>query len=118
MPERFHLTRYEDLHANIHGEFARLIRFFGLPDFGQDAVDDAISFGAFDNMRRLEETNALDGVWLKPPQDGDPEGFKLRRGVVGGYRHYLGGEDIAFLDDYLNTELDDFYTDYKKPGPI
>ena len=116
VPERFHLARYEDFHANTHGEFARLIRFFGLPEFGQDAMDDAVSIGAFDNMRRLEETNALNSMQLRPPPDGDPDGFKIRRGIVGGFRDYLSEEDIAFIDDYLRTELDDFYAEYKQPS--
>lgn len=116
VPERFHLVRYEDWHANNHGEFARLIRFFGLPDLGPDAMDDAISFASFNNMRRLEESNALNTVFLRQTREGDPEAFKVRRGVVGGYRDYLSDEDIAFIDDYLRTELDDFYADYKKPS--
>ncbi len=116
VPRGFHLIRYEGLSANTHGELARLIEFFGLPNLGPDAIDDAVSFSSFDNMRRLEETNALDHLALQPPRDGDPEGFKVRRGVVGGYWDYLSDDDIAFVDDYLGKELDDLYADYKKPS--
>ena len=69
-------------------------------------------------MRRLEESDSLNNVMLKPPPDGNPEGFKLRRGMVGGYRDYLTDDDIAFMDDYLRTGLDDLYADYKKPRSL
>lgn len=115
VPRQFHVVRYENLHADTHGEFARLIDFFGLADLGREAVDDAVSFGAFDNLHRLEETDELNSARLRGGAGRDPESFKVRRGVVGGYRDYLGGEDIAFIDDYLSKELDDFYADYKKP---
>ena len=116
VPQSFHLMRYEEIRADTPGEFSRLIAFFDLPDFGRDAVDDAVSFASFDNMRRLEETNALDNPMLQPRSGGDLERFKVRRGMVGGYRDYLTDDDIAFIDDYLMTELDDFYADYKKPS--
>ncbi len=115
VPERFQLLRYEDLHADARGEVTRLIAFFGLPDFGRGAIDDAVAFGDFNNMRQLEKTNQLGNIRLRPPPDGDPGGFKLHKGVVGGYRDYLSKEDVAYIDDYLHTELDDYFSDYKVP---
>ena len=114
VPKRFLLLRYEDFQANVRKEFVKLIKFLGLPDLGQAAIDDAVSFGSFDNLRRLEETNALKSFRLEPPKDGDREGYKIRRGVVGGYTDYLNEEDIAFIERFLDAELADDYMFYKR----
>jgi len=105
--------RYEDMHADPLDAFGRMIGFLDWPDHGDDALSAAISFGDFDNMRKLEQNNTLNNIRLKAPEDNNPEGFKVRRGKVGGYLDYFSEADIAFVNDYLKTELDDFYADYK-----
>ena len=113
MPAAFLLLRYETLQSNPLASFAALLRFLQLPDYGIDAVQDAVSFGAFDNLRALERNDAFFNWRLSPPKDGDPEGYKIRRGKVGGYRDYLSAADIAYVDDYLSETLDDYYAFYK-----
>lgn len=113
LPAGFRLFRYEDFHADPRNEFRQFLKFFNIPDRGHPALDDAVSFADFANMRRLEQTNALDDIALRPPRDNDPEAFKVRRGIVGGYRDHLSADDIAFIDDYLERELDDYYACYK-----
>ncbi len=113
VPDGFLLVPYEDVHANPSTTFRGLIDFFGWPDNGEQALASAISFGSFDNMKKLEAQNALNSVRLRRPTDGDPESFKVRRGIVGGYRDYLTADDITFIDAYLDAELDDYYARYK-----
>ena len=64
-------------------------------------------------MKNMEQDNVLNNARLKPPEDGDPEGFKIRRGKVGGYVDYLSKDDIEYIDQYLDANLDDFYSFYK-----
>jgi len=40
----------------------------------------------------------------------------VRRGKVGGYVDYLGPDDIAYMNDYLAAELDDFFAFYRTPA--
>jgi hypothetical protein len=115
VPATFHLLRYEELRADPAGAFSKLLRLLGLPDYGAAAIQDALDFGRFENMRRLEETGALGNVRLRPPADGDPEGFKVRRGIVGGYRDYLSEEDLRHIDAVLSAELDNLFAVYKRP---
>jgi len=35
---------------------------------------------------------------LQPADASDPESYKVRRGEIGGYRHYLSAADIAYLE--------------------
>jgi len=113
VPTSLHLLRYEALHHDPASELRALIDFLGLPDFGATARDNAIRFATFENMRRLEETDALRNDRLRSTVAGDPEAFKVRRGVVGGYRDYLSADDIAYVEDHIARELDAFYPWYR-----
>jgi len=90
-----------------------ILGFIGWPDYGPDTLDQAVAAGSFENMRRLEANDTPGNVRLQPPADGNPEGFKVRRGVVGGFRDYLADPDIAWIDEYINSELDDVFARYK-----
>jgi hypothetical protein len=112
IPEDFLLTRYEDFHADPQREFGRLMTFLGWPKVDAGRLEGAISAGRFDNMKKLEESNHFKSARLYPPEDGDPEGFKVRRGKIGGYHDYLSPDDIKYIDDYLDDELDPLYDFY------
>jgi hypothetical protein len=112
VPESFLLQRYEDYHAAPRAAFQALLQSLTLPELGPAALDNAVAYGKFDNMRRLEETNALNNARLMAPEDGDPEGFKTRKGKVGGYRDYLSPADVAWIDSYLRDNLAPLYRDY------
>lgn len=112
-PANFALFRYEDFHHDSDAEFRRLIEFLELPFHGDEAITRALEFGSFGNLQKIEKLDVLDNVRLKPPEDGDPEGLKVRRGKVGGYEDYLSNADIAYVDQYLADELDDYYAGYK-----
>lgn len=116
VPAAFLLLRYEMLLADPLARFAELVRFLRLPEHGIDAIKDAVNFGAFDNLRALEQNDAFFNRRLSPPKDRDPEAYKIRRGKVGGYRDYLSAADIAYVDDYLRETLDDYYAFYKPGG--
>ena len=112
-PASFMLITYEDLHKDVRASLREIVDFMGWPDYGPDVLDQAVAAGSFDNMRRLEADDTLGNVRLRPPADGNPEGFKVRRGVVGGFRDYLADEDIAWMENYLDSELDDYFGRYK-----
>jgi hypothetical protein len=114
IPAHFMALRYEDLRSNPEKEFARLLDFLGLPDLGRAAFDDAREYSSFENMKQLERSGAVKSRHLEPPVvDGDPEGFKVRRGIVGGYKDYLSADDQRFLNEYINGNLDDYFACYK-----
>jgi hypothetical protein len=110
VPKSFHLLRYEALNHDTAGELQALIDFLGLPDLGARARDNAVKAANFENMRRLEEAGTLRNNRLRPTVAGDPEAFKVRRGIVGGYRDYLSADDIGYVEDHIARELDPFYT--------
>ena len=99
VPRSFTTLTYEGMHRDITSAAAISAEWLGLAA-EPDAVARAIEYASFENMRRLEETGALDsGPVMKPGNKFDPESFKTRRGKVGGYPDYLSQEDVAFIDD-------------------
>jgi hypothetical protein len=116
VPADFLLVTYEDMRADTRKVLLNIVSFLGWPAREAGFVDAVVGFGSFQNMRRLEETNALANQRLQAPADGNPEGFKVRKGKVGGYADYLTDADIRYIDDYLQDNLDDYFSQYKRPA--
>lgn len=113
VPAAFMNVSYEALSLDARPALKSVIDFLGWPDFGAGNIERAVAAGSFENMRQLESEDTLGNPILRPAEDDNPEAFKVRRGMVGGYRDYLSPEDINWVDEYLIGELDDFFADYK-----
>lgn len=100
LPSKFCILRYEDLRADPHSHLTHTLAFFGLTAENQN-VEKAVAAGQFEKMRQLEADNHLESFRLRPGSQADPESFKTRRGVIGGYRDYLGKADIEWMDEQL-----------------
>lgn len=116
VPAAFLHITYEELTEDTKAVLQRCLDFLQWPQHEPAFLDEVVAFGSFANMRRLEETDALNSVRLRPQQVDDPESFKVRRGKVGGYVDYLSAKDIAFIDAFLDDQLADFYALYKNRG--
>ena len=107
VPEDFCLIRYEDIHRNAHSQLVLLLDFMGIP-VDSRIVKTAVEFASFQNMREMEEKCLINSSRLKPGNPHDPESYKVRRGIVGGYKDYLSQEDIEFLTTAIKTKLSPF----------
>jgi hypothetical protein len=93
------LVAYERVQHDPEATLRSVLEFLS-GSASSTGVDEAVAFGRFENMRRLE----LDGVLGEPYRrlaardPGDPESLKTRRGVVGGYREYLARGDRAYVE--------------------
>ncbi|WP_162889971.1 sulfotransferase domain-containing protein [Streptomyces olivoreticuli] len=99
IPASFLLTSYERLTADTAGELARVLDFCGLPPTGQEALRTAVDFADFKAMRVMELSDALDTDRLRPAVPGNPDSYKTRRGVIGGFRDYLTSGQIDYVND-------------------
>lgn len=114
VPAGFQLVTYEEMSADPKKVLLDVVAFLGWPERDPGFIDDIMKLGSFANMRNLEATNAFNNPRLRPPEDGDPESFKVRRGKVGGFIDYLSVDDLKYVDHYLRDNLDGFYTMYRK----
>jgi hypothetical protein len=105
VPAGFLLVRYEDLHSDPAATLRRVFDFLGLPSVGDDALDRAIEYCRFDNMRRMEVEGHFQSARLKTRNPSDPDSFKTRRGEVGAYREYLDPETLSYLDGRVASDM-------------
>lgn len=114
VPAAFLMVTYEEMIAASGSVLLRVAEFYGWPARPAETVAAIADFARFDNMRRLEETDALRNPRLARPADGAADSYKVRRGKVSGYVDYLGAEYIAYIDGHLDRHLDDLYAAYKR----
>jgi hypothetical protein len=95
-PKRL-LVRYEDLHADPAASLRRVLAFLGAGRVNDHQINVAVEHARIDNLRRLERGGAFADPCLQPGDPRDPDSFKARRGVVGGYRDFLRPADVAYV---------------------
>lgn len=106
----FQVGYYVDFRQNTYSQLSRLCDFIGLPATPH-MLTTAITYGSFENMRKLEMSNALNWHGLSGAKD--LKGLKTRRGVVGGYQSDLDDGLIKYLDTIINARLHPFFEKYK-----
>lgn len=99
VPERLLVISYEDLHADPAKLLRETLAFMGASDLPDRIVSDAIEYGRFDNMRRIEQAGGLgEGSRLRPGDASDASSFKTRQGKVGGFAETFSAADLAFAN--------------------
>jgi hypothetical protein len=98
------LIRYEDLRADPRRTLPRITALMG-ESFSEQEIAEAVAFGSFDNLQKLERQGFFrqGGLTLRDPKD--PESFKVRRAKVGGFRDYFTEAQTAELDELVRTRL-------------
>jgi hypothetical protein len=109
VPKRFLLVRYEDLSQNPYGELRRILSFLNLEEIGDEAVNEAIHFASFRNMRQMEEKSQFKSIRLQPMDVDDPDSYKACRGQVDGFVDYLSKDEIASLIKKMDSKLSPFF---------
>ena len=109
LPRALRLVRYEDLSQETAGVLKEMLEFLDLPNVTDELVRDVVAYGSFENMRKLETTNALQLPTLAAPQRTAEEAFKVRKGIVGDYVNHLSPETIRDIDRRVQAELPPFY---------
>lgn len=104
VPRAFlHLT-YEAMHADPEKALTQTLQFMEMQGFTPELVHEAVEFARFDNMKKLEASGFFKDDKMQPGDQKDGESFKVRKGVVGGYRDYLDDADLAYIGQVI-TEL-------------
>jgi hypothetical protein len=98
------LTSYEALRADPGAVLKQITTLMG-DSFTDEEIQNAVEFGSFDNLRKLESEGFFrsGGLTLRNPKD--PESFKVRRAKVGGYRDYFSAEQADELEELVRTRL-------------
>ena len=108
--QRFHLLRYEDMRARPREELRGLLDFMQV-EAGDGQVDAAVEYSSYENMKKMESGRQfrLAGGRMMPRDKDNPDSYKVRRAVVGGYRDYFDDEEVAAIDRRLAETLDPLF---------
>jgi len=103
------MVRYEDMRVQPEIELLRIIKFLGM-DPDDELIRETIEFSSVENLRKLEKENYFrGGSRLKAKDSSNPDTFKVRRAKVGGYRDYFDDEQVATIDELVNTRLSEVF---------
>ncbi len=93
---------YEDMRQEPGTALKRALEFLGHSPTA-DEIQDAVDYAAYDNMKKLEEKKVywLSGARLRPGKGGNPDGYKVRRAKVGGYREDFTTDQLAVIDGMI-----------------
>jgi hypothetical protein len=117
--EHLLMVRYEDMRVQPAIELLRIIKFLDMnPD--DELIRETIEFSSVENMRKLETENYFqNGGRVKAKDSSNPDSFKVRRAKVGGYRDYFDDEQVATIDNMVNTRLSEvFGYGTEEPAPL
>lgn len=106
-------VKYEDMHSRPLETLRAITSHIGLANLDEAHLQTAVDYCEFEKMRRYEETNKFKNKRLYNDQPSDPEAFKTRKGVIGGYREYLSEETIERINGYLADNLSDQLSFYQ-----
>jgi hypothetical protein len=110
----FQLLSYEDMHRDPRSELRTAVEFLGIHGVPDAILDKAIEFSSFDNLRKIELTDAFHHERMRPRDQTNPDSFKVRRGKIGGYKDYFSTAEVEYLDTRIMTKLDPFFDAYRR----
>lgn len=87
---------YEELRADTPGAFGRVARFLD-PDTCGAEIANAVAFGEFGAMQAREQAGFFTSERLQAAGT-TPDGRKVRRGKIGGYKDYLSADEVILVD--------------------
>lgn len=100
---KFMPVTYEELRADTAGTLARIVAFVGA-ERDAEAIRATVEEASFERMKEKEASGELAdryGKALLPADSADPHSYKVREGLIGGFRKHLGDDDIAYCDEIL-----------------
>ncbi len=100
------VVRYEDLQSDTASVLAQVLDFMG-QEPSTEEVAEAVRFGSVENMRKLEKSKVfwLDGRRMTPGDKREPNSYKVRRAKVGGYRDYFDEDQLAEMEELVESRL-------------
>ena len=102
------IIRYEDLLLHTYETFSEALYKLQMTVPSQ-TIHDAIEFGSFENMQKLEKTNFLNWPTLYQSHRKYKKARKVREGKIGQYKKMLQPETIAFIDSHVNHMFNKVY---------
>ncbi|MBZ0215873.1 MAG: sulfotransferase domain-containing protein, partial [Fimbriimonadaceae bacterium] len=98
-------VRYEDLLEKPVAWLKRITDHFG-GNFTIEELQDAVDFGRFENLKKLEKERYFTDTHLQASDNADLQSFKVRTGKSGGYKKQFTDAQVKEIDDIIKQSLD------------
>jgi len=98
------IIRYEELRSSPYETLKKVTDFIGDP-FTEQELREAVEFGSFDNLRKLEASGFFKYGGMSQRKHAGPGTMKVRRGKAGGYREDFSPEQVAEIDRLVSSRL-------------
>jgi hypothetical protein len=109
VPRDFFLLRYEALRTDTAHQLRQVLSFLRSGEMDEAVIAEAVEYASFANMRQMEEQGHFRNRAMRPTTASDTASFKVRRGVIGGYRDALSLDDCAYIDGVIQEVGCPFY---------
>lgn len=106
---------YEALKHDTLETFLGVLEFLIPYNIRESLVQQAVAFAEFENMKKMEAEGTFGSKILKPGTTSDPDSFKVRKGVVGGYVNHFSDRDLQHLDREV-AKLHPFFNYHAQSG--
>ena len=93
-------TTYENLKKDTCRELIKIGNYFGYT-LESRKLDEVVDHSSFEKMHDRELNRVGQQYYYKYTKTDNTESFKVRRGVVGGYKDYMNSEDIDYCDSLV-----------------
>ncbi|QVL52723.1 MAG: sulfotransferase domain-containing protein [Cyanobium sp. M30B3] len=97
------VVSYENLRVDTEAELAEIIAFFGA-EVDRGRIHQVVADSTFERMQQKEKAGEYASVYgkiLSPADPGQPDSYKVRKGVVGGYVDELSSDDVTYCDQLV-----------------
>jgi hypothetical protein len=98
------IVSYEELRAEPYETLKKVTDFLGDP-FTEQELREAVEFGSFDNLRKLEASGFFKYGGMSQRKHAGPGTMKVRRGKAGGYREDFSPEQVEEIDQLVSSRL-------------
>jgi hypothetical protein len=99
---------YEELSSDPGRVLRRVADFVGL-ECDASEIAETLRFTEFDNLQLLERDGYFRSDKLQPFDVDDPDSYKVRRGLVGGYKQDFSEAEQSVLNSILAQRLSRAY---------
>lgn len=100
----FSLLRYEDMKKETPKELKKFLAFLKI-EVDDSIIDEAIKYGSFENMRKMELAKEFKDPRMLPHNVNDLNSYRTRKGKVGSHKEELNKEDIEYINKEIKEKL-------------
>ena len=100
------VVRYEDLRKDPVDWLQRIAEFCGFEPTPVE-IEDAVEFASLENMKKMEREASFgnDSRRFSSGKQESSDAYKVRRGKVGGFGDYFTDDQVAAIDELVNSTL-------------